>query len=161
MSTSPEEPRQEAAFFSTIRSWGITRGPNGVIGGVIEGVGDRIGMDKLPARIIAVVAAVMITGLILPAYAAAWGLLPDRDGNIIIQNFGRGRPNVGALIGIAILLLIAPGINIAQRGGHQVILELSSIRCDVHWFSPIRYVTKPKPSVALSHPLLALFTTIA
>ncbi len=111
MSTSSEEPRQEAAFFSTIRNWGVTRGPNGVIGGVIEGVGDRIGMDKLPARIIAVAGAIILSGLVLPAYAAAWGLLPDRDGNIIIQNFGRGRPNVGALIGIVIILLIAPGMS--------------------------------------------------
>ena len=45
----------------------------------------------------------------LLAYAAAWALLPDRRGNIIVQNFGRGIPNVGALVGIAILTLIGVG----------------------------------------------------
>ncbi len=103
MTTEPQEPRQEAAFFSTIRSWGVVRGSNGVMGGVVEGAAAKVGMDRVPARIIVVVASFVLFGPIALAYAAGWALLPDQEGNIIIQNFGRGRPNVGALIMIAIL----------------------------------------------------------
>ncbi len=109
MSTSPEQTPHEAALFRTIRGWGITRGDNGVVGGVAEGLGDRIGMARVPARIIVVVAALVLNGLIFLAYGAAWALLPDRKGNIILQNFGRGIPNVGALIGIALLTLMGLG----------------------------------------------------
>ena len=108
MTTTPQ-PQQEAAFFTAIRNWGITRGPDGVIGGVVQGVGERVSMASTPARIIAVIAALVLTGPVLLTYAAAWALLPDREGNIIIQNFGRGVTNVGALIGIAVLTLFGLG----------------------------------------------------
>ncbi|PKQ25623.1 MAG: hypothetical protein CVT64_09390 [Actinobacteria bacterium HGW-Actinobacteria-4] len=108
MSTTPE-PTREAAFFAAIRQWGITRGPNGVVGGVVEGIGERVGMARVPARIIVVVAALLLPGVVLLGYAGAWGLLPDREGNIIIQNFGRGVTNVGALIGIGVLVLLGLG----------------------------------------------------
>ena len=109
MTTPPEQAPHEAALFRTIREWGITRGDNGVVGGVVEGLGDRIGMARVPARIIVVIAAIVLNGLVLLAYAAAWALLPDRRGNIIAQNFGRGIPNVGALVGIGILTLFGVG----------------------------------------------------
>lgn len=103
----PQQPEQsEAAFFSSIRGWGIMRSPHHVFGGVASGVGERIGLARVPARLILVVAGLVLSGIVLVAYAAAWALLPDRDGNIIIQNFGRGITNVGALIGIAIFGLI-------------------------------------------------------
>lgn len=104
--SDPQQPAHEAAFFSAIRSWGITRGDHGVVGGVIEGVGDRIGLARVPARLIFVLVAIFTGGFAALAYAAGWGLLPDRRGNIIIQNFGRGVTNVGALLGIAVLTLI-------------------------------------------------------
>ncbi len=106
MSSNDENPRREAAFFTTIRSWGITRGEHGVFGGVVEGIGDRIGMDRVPARLIAVVLLFVTGGLFLALYAAAWALLPDREGRIIIQDFGRGTPNVGALLMIALFALM-------------------------------------------------------
>ena len=109
MTTTPEQAPQEAALFRTIREWGITRGDHGVVGGVVEGLGDRVGMARVPARIIVVVAAIVLNGLVLIAYAAGWALLPDRQGNIIAQNFGRGIPNVGALVGIAVLTLFGLG----------------------------------------------------
>jgi len=108
VSTNEQAPK-EAEFFSAIRRWGITRGPNGVVGGVVEGFGARVGMARVPARIIVVVAALIFSGLILLAYAAAWALVPDRDGRIIIQDFGRGVTNVGALIGIGVLTLLGFG----------------------------------------------------
>lgn len=108
MTDAPQPPR-EAAFFTTIRGWGLTRGDNGLVGGVVEGLGQRIGMAAVPARLLTVLAALLLPGVILLAYAASWGLLPDRRGNIIIQNFGRGVTNVGALLGIAVLTLFGFG----------------------------------------------------
>ena len=106
VTATPQGPELEAPFFTAIRSWGITRGEHRVLGGVVEGVGERIGLDRTPARIIAFVLALMTSGLFLTAYAAAWALLPDREGRIIVQDFGRGTPNVPALVGIAIVGLI-------------------------------------------------------
>ena len=111
MTTNDESPRHEAAFFTTIRSWGITRGEHGVFGGVVEGVGDRIGLDRLPARIIAVILLFLTQGFFFALYAAAWALLPDRSGRIVIQDFGRGTPNVGALIMIAIFATLGLNAN--------------------------------------------------
>ena len=104
---SSPEPTREAAFFTTIRSWGIVRGDNRVFGGVLSGVGARIGLAPAPARIIFVLIALVTSGLGTLAYAAAWALLPDSEGRIIIQDFGRGRPNVGALVAIAVLVILS------------------------------------------------------
>ncbi len=106
MSTTDDNPRPEAGFFTTIRSWGISRGEHGVFGGVIEGVGNRIGLDRVAARLIALFLIFISGGLLLALYAAAWALLPDRQGRIILQDFGRGTPNVGALLMIGLFALI-------------------------------------------------------
>jgi len=114
VSGTDDNSRREAALFTTIRDWGITRGEHGVFGGVVEGVGDRIGLDRVPGRIIAVVLFFVTGGLFLALYAAAWALLPDREGRIIIQDFGRGTPNIGALLMIALFAIIGgnsgPGV---------------------------------------------------
>ncbi len=121
MSTTEENPRREAAFFTTIRSWGITRGEHGFFGGVVEGVGNRIGMDRVPARLIALVLLFVTGGMFLAVYAAAWALLPDRAGRIIIQDFGRGTPNIGALLMIGLFALIGgnsgPGLWFRHSNG--------------------------------------------
>src|SRR5690554_2679962 len=109
MTNTPDSQPREAGFFTAIRQWGITRGDNGFLGGVVDGLANRVGMATGPARIIVVVAAIFLNGIVLLAYAAGWALLPDRKGNIIIQNFGRGVPNVGALIGIGIMGLLGVG----------------------------------------------------
>lgn len=109
MTSSPDSQPSEAGFFTAIRSWGITRGDNGFLGGVVDGLAQRVGMATGPARIIVVAAAIFLNGIVLLAYAAGWALLPDRRGNIIIQNFGRGVPNVGALIGIGVIALLGLG----------------------------------------------------
>lgn len=109
MTSSPDSQQSEAGFFTTIRRWGITRGDNGFLGGVVDGLAQRVGMATGPARIIVVVAALFLNGIVLLAYAAGWALLPDRRGNIIVQNFARGVPNVGALIGIGLLGILGLG----------------------------------------------------
>ncbi|WP_084077211.1 PspC domain-containing protein [Demequina sp. NBRC 110057] len=101
MSETPQPP-QEAAFFTAIRGWDIQRGDR-LLGGVASGLGAKVGMAPVPARLLMVLAGVLLNGLVLLAYAAAWALLPDRHGSIVIQDFGRGVTNVGALIGIAIM----------------------------------------------------------
>lgn len=106
MSTEPTEPTSEAAFFTTIRSWKIVRTEPRVFGGVLSGVGARIGLAPVPARLIFVLLALVTGGLALLAYAAAWALLPDADGRIIIQDFGRGTPNVGSLVAIGVIAFI-------------------------------------------------------
>src|SRR5690554_25487 len=100
MNEQPQPPT-EAAFFTSIREWGVVRGTSGVVGGVVEGVGHKIGLARVPARLLTVVAWILLPGVVMVAYAAGWALLPDARGNIIIQDFGRGITNVGALIGIA------------------------------------------------------------
>lgn len=109
MTTTPNQPQYEAQFFTTVRGWGITRGENNLLGGVIEGVGERIGLARVPARWLAVLLILVTSGLFVTAYAVGWAILPDSQGRIIVQDFGRGTPNVPALIGIAILGLI--GLN--------------------------------------------------
>lgn len=125
--STPDNPQpREAGLFTTIRGWGITRGDNGFLGGVVDGLAQRIGMATAPARIITVIAGFLLSGFVLLGYAAAWALLPDRRGNIIIQNFGRGMPNVGALIGIGLFALFglgnlgSPGITIGPRSDWDI-----------------------------------------
>lgn len=109
MAENPPEEAADNSFFASIRDWGVTRGPNGWLGGVVEGAGARVGMAAAPARLLAVLALFILGGLFMVAYAAAWLLLPDDRGRIIVQDFGRGTPNVGALVGAALIFLIGVG----------------------------------------------------
>ena len=104
--TIPEQPPSEAAFFTAIRRWNIVRGPKGLIGGVAAGLGERIGLAPWPTRLLIVVVAILLFPIVMIGYATGWALLPDAEGNIVIQNFGRGVTNVGALIGIGIFALV-------------------------------------------------------
>lgn len=105
MTQQPQAP-QEAPFFTSIRGWEIYRGDNGLLGGVVEGFGDKVQMPRVPARILYVLLTLVSSGLGFLVYALGWALLPDRKGNIIIQNFGRGVINAGALIGILVFGLL-------------------------------------------------------
>lgn len=106
MSTSPEEGR-EASFFTTVRSWGLVRTERRVFGGVLSGVGNRIGMAPAPARLLFVLLCILTGGGIgVLAYAAAWALLPDHEGRIVVQDFGRGVPQAGQLVAIIVMAII-------------------------------------------------------
>lgn len=104
--TDPQTPPTEAGFFTTIRGWNITRSDSRVFSGVASGLAEKLGWSIGWTRAGVVGLAILLNGLVLLAYAAAWALLPDRQGRIIIQDFGRGVPNVGALIGIGIFALL-------------------------------------------------------
>ncbi len=128
--TSPTEPEREAAFFSTIRSWNLVRADNRVLGGVASGVGARLGMTPALARILLVIGAIVLGGAIVLAYAAAWALLPSRDGRIVVQDLGRGVPNVGATIAIAIAAII--GLSTMNDGGFGMWWPLSGAPWGMH-----------------------------
>jgi len=95
----PEHP-----FFSWLRRLDVPRRP-GWIGGVCAGIADRLGIDPLIVRGIAVVIAVL-GGPVALLYAAAWFLLPDTAGTIHAQELGRGRAN-RALAGIVALAALS------------------------------------------------------
>ncbi|WP_062305041.1 PspC domain-containing protein [Demequina subtropica] len=104
--THQQTPPPEAGFFTTIRGWGLTRSDARVFSGVAGGVAERLGWSRAWTRVGLVGLAIVLNGIVLLAYAAAWALLPDRRGRIIAQDFGRGVPNVGALVVISLVALV-------------------------------------------------------
>ncbi|WP_062463208.1 PspC domain-containing protein [Demequina soli] len=114
--TQQQTPPTEAGFFTTIRGWGITRSDARVLSGVVGGVAERLGWSRAWTRVGVVALAVFLNGIVLLAYGAAWALLPDRHGRIVAQDFGRGMPNVGALVGIGIFGVLGL-IGLGDRGG--------------------------------------------
>ncbi|WP_062467004.1 PspC domain-containing protein [Demequina maris] len=114
--TDQQTPPTEAPFFTSIRGWGITRGDARVLGGVASGLAERLGWSLGWTRVGVAAVALLTHGLGLLAYAAAWAVLPDRQGRIIAQDFGRGVPNVGALIVIGILTVLGL-IGLGDAGG--------------------------------------------
>lgn len=94
-------------FFDWMRGLGIVRA-DGWIGGVSAGVAYRLGIDPLIVRGIIVVAGILGAPVLL-LYAAAWALLPDRQGQIHLQRLFEGDfepPMVG--IGVMVLLSLLP-----------------------------------------------------
>ena len=106
-SETTAETKSEHRFFAWMRSLGIVRQP-GWIGGVCAGIADRLGIDPLIVRGIAVVVAVL-GGPALLLYAAGWLLLPDHKNSIHLEQVIRGKleaPIAG--IGVMILLSTLP-----------------------------------------------------
>jgi phage shock protein C len=62
------------------RREGLTRSQNGrLLGGVVAGLGRRIGIDPWPARLLVVLLAIVLhLGLILP-YVILWILMPVEE----------------------------------------------------------------------------------
>ncbi|MFF9563661.1 PspC domain-containing protein [Leifsonia sp. NPDC014704] len=94
-------------FFDWMRGLGIVRA-DGWLGGVSAGVAYRLGIDPLIVRGIIVVAGILGAPVLL-LYAAAWALLPDRDGRIHLQQLFEGdfQPPIVA-IGVMALLSLLP-----------------------------------------------------
>ncbi|WP_062384045.1 PspC domain-containing protein [Demequina iriomotensis] len=113
--TDQQTPPTEAGFFTTIRGWELTRSDARVFSGVGAGIAERLGWSRAWTRVGLVGLAIVLNGIVLLAYAAAWALLPDRRGRIIAQDFGRGVPNVGALVAIAVVGLV--GLATIGEGG--------------------------------------------
>jgi phage shock protein PspC (stress-responsive transcriptional regulator) len=94
-------------FFDWMRGLGIVRA-DGWLGGVSAGLAYRLGIDPLIVRGIVVVAGILGAPVLL-LYAAAWALLPDRDGRIHLQALFEGdlEPPIVA-IGVMALLSLLP-----------------------------------------------------
>jgi len=76
----------------------------GWIGGVCAGIADRIRIDPIIVRGIAVVLAVLGAPALL-LYAAAWLLLPDTEDRIHLERLLRGRFDP-AVVGAGVMLLL-------------------------------------------------------
>lgn len=100
----PPAPAPESGFFTWLRELGVPRRA-GWLGGVCAGIAERIGIDPLIVRGIAVVLAVVGAPIAL-VYAAAWFLLPDEQGIIHAQELGHGRVT-RALPGIVAVFLLS------------------------------------------------------
>lgn len=94
-------------FFDWMRGLGVVRA-DGWLGGVSAGIAYRLGIDPLIVRGIVVVAGILGVPVLL-LYAAAWALLPDRDGRIHLQRLFEGdfEPPMVA-IGVMLLLSLLP-----------------------------------------------------
>jgi phage shock protein PspC (stress-responsive transcriptional regulator) len=108
---APAEPAGAHAsnsFFAGVRRLGITRSDDRWIGGVSGGIGDRFGIDPLLVRGI-FVATLLLGGLGLVAYGAAWALLPERrDGRIHLEEMILGRFDI-ALLGALAFVIVGLG----------------------------------------------------
>lgn len=88
-STPGAVPATESRFFGWLRQLGVQR-RRGWLGGVCGGIAERIGVDPLLVRGVAVVLAVAGAPVAL-LYALAWFLLPGDGGVIHAQQLGHGR----------------------------------------------------------------------
>ena len=83
----------------------------GIAGGVIAGLGLRLGIDPVLLRIVFVAATVLSGGALLVAYALAWALMPAGDGTRGISLPRRARAGEGRSLhlgaGVALLVLAA------------------------------------------------------
>jgi phage shock protein PspC (stress-responsive transcriptional regulator) len=60
------------------RKHGLVRARDGrVLGGVIAGIGRRLGIDPWPARLLFVAALLIVPGSQFLVYPALWILMPD------------------------------------------------------------------------------------
>src|SRR4051812_42477999 len=54
----------------------------GLVGGVLAGLGARMGIDPVVLRVVFVVAAIASGGILLLAYVVAWAALPAEGGTV-------------------------------------------------------------------------------
>lgn len=107
---SPPEPAgrelspQLIRFFTWIRSTGLSRGDDRWFAGVCGGIAERIGVEPIVVRVIAILLAVVGAPVIF-AYAVCWALLPNAEGTIPAEQAFRGVFDP-AMIAIAALLVL-------------------------------------------------------
>lgn len=92
-------------FFDSLRSMGLRRGPRRIIGGVLGGIADRLNVDAVFVRIVFLILC-LLPGPAVLVYIAAWILVPDQDGRIILEDWlrpkgigpgGPGGPGAGSV----------------------------------------------------------------
>ncbi|BCT77197.1 hypothetical protein SCMU_30390 [Sinomonas cyclohexanicum] len=99
-------------FFTWIRSFGTTRGPDRWAGGVACGLAHRWGVDPILVRGLFVVASIFL-GVGLLVYGILWLLLPEPDGRIHVEEALRGRWTAGMTGGLVASIL---GLGGARTG---------------------------------------------
>ncbi|SDP36476.1 phage shock protein C (PspC) family protein [Arthrobacter sp. ok909] len=73
-------------FFSTIRGFGLKRGPQRWLGGVCGGIAAKLEVNVAWVRI-AYLLLGLFPGPAFVVYLAAWLLLPDQRNAIILETF--------------------------------------------------------------------------
>lgn len=80
----------------TFRNQGLVRPREGrVLGGVCAGLGRRFGLDPWPARILFVLALLVIPGSQLLAYPVLWILMPSEELEYAAPQPPRATPTAG------------------------------------------------------------------
>ncbi|MEO7122946.1 MAG: PspC domain-containing protein [Lacisediminihabitans sp.] len=102
--TAPSPAPHSKNFFDWMRALNLPR-RHGWLGGVCAGIAERMGIDPLIVRGIAVVIAVLGGPAIL-LYAAAWLLLPDSNDTIHLERLIKGEFDA-AHIGVAALVVLS------------------------------------------------------
>ena len=77
-------------FFSTVRGFGLQRGPQRWLGGVCGGIAAKLNVDVAFVRIAFLLLA-LLPGPAFIFYLAAWLILPDQRNTIILQSLLENR----------------------------------------------------------------------
>lgn len=107
----PPQPAQRAP---------LRRDPDGgIAGGVIAGLGARLGIDPAPLRVTFVVFTFLTGGALLIAYALAWALLPTPDGatGISLPRLARGGGGRRWQLGLGVALLVLAALLVFRELG--------------------------------------------
>ncbi|PFG19404.1 PspC domain-containing protein [Serinibacter salmoneus] len=80
--------------FNALRSLGLTRGPDRLLGGVCAGIAVKTGVDVWLVRAL-VLLLMLLPVLSWVVYAIVWILLPWQDGSIPLQRW-LGGPSGGS-----------------------------------------------------------------
>ncbi|WP_432487548.1 PspC domain-containing protein [Kineococcus sp. SYSU DK018] len=105
----PRDGGTLARATAAVRSWGVVRGEDRWFAGVCGGVAARTGLDPVLVRGL-LIALVLVGGLGLALYGAAWAVLPDARGRVELEAAATGDVS-GALVlaGGLVLLDLAVG----------------------------------------------------
>lgn len=113
-SPGPGSPRVAEAggidgFFAWLRRLDVRRDTdNKWIGGVCSGLAERLGVDPIVVRVLAVVLA-FFAGIGVAAYLTAWVLIPNRSEEIVAERGVRGG-EVGPLLLSVLAVLAVAGL---------------------------------------------------
>ena len=73
-------------FFSIVRGFGLQRGPQRWVGGVLGGIAAKTNVDVAFVRIAFLLFA-LLPGPAFVFYVLAWVILPDQRNEILLQTF--------------------------------------------------------------------------
>ncbi|MBC3763375.1 PspC domain-containing protein [Quadrisphaera oryzae] len=92
------------AFWGWLERLDLRRSDERWLGGVAAGTAERLGVDPVLLRVVVVVVA-LLGGVGLVLYAAAWLLLPDREGRIEARALVGGRVSASAVLALGLVAL--------------------------------------------------------